>query len=143
MGICIVEKNTSLEKIPTPKLALVLAGGAISGGAFKVGGFKALNDFLVNRKVTNFDIYVGLSAGAFLAAPLAGGIPPEEMLASLDGKSRLFSQLSLFNLYKPNFEEIITRPLKYVYGHFTFVPGIIYDLCRSAPQLKRNFWNNL
>ncbi|HBF12130.1 MAG TPA: hypothetical protein DDW49_01865 [Deltaproteobacteria bacterium] len=143
MGICIVEKNTSLEKIPNPKLALVLAGGAISGGAFKVGGLKALNDFLVNRKVTNFDIYVGLSAGAFLAAPLAGGIPPEEMLASLDGKSRLFSQLSLFNLYKPNFEEIITRPLKYVYGHFTFVPGIIYDLCRSAPQLKRNFWNNL
>ena len=30
--------------------------GAISGGAFKVGGLKALNDFLVDRKITDLDL---------------------------------------------------------------------------------------
>ncbi len=44
MGITIVRKSDPKEKKDNPKLALVLAGGAISGGAFKVGGLKALND---------------------------------------------------------------------------------------------------
>ncbi|MFN8644531.1 MAG: NDP-sugar synthase [Candidatus Binatia bacterium] len=44
-------------------------GGAITGGAFKLGGLKALDDLLVNRKTTEFDSYIGLSAGAVLAAP--------------------------------------------------------------------------
>ena len=143
MGMTIVEKNDSPTPVSNPKLALVLAGGAISGGAFKVGGLKALNDFLVNKRVTDFDIYVGLSAGAFLAAPLAGGIPPEEMLASLDGKSKQFSQLSPLDLYQLNYKEFIARPLKYAYGHLTFVPGIMYDLFSAFPKMKGNFWKHL
>jgi len=143
MGITILEKNDSANPVTNPKLALVLAGGAISGGAFKVGGLKAFSDFLSNKKVTDFDIYVGLSAGAFLAAPLAGGIPPEEMLASLDGKSKQFSQLSPFDLYRPNFSEFLIRPLKYAYGHMTYVPGIMYDVISAMPRIKGNFWTNL
>lgn len=143
MGITIVRKAPPNQKLDHPKLALVLAGGAVSGGAFKVGGLKALNDYLVNKKITDFDIYVGLSAGAFLAAPLAGGIPPEEMLASLDGRSKQFSQLSPFHLYLPNFQEFFSRPLQYLYGHLTFVPGIIYDLMQSYQNISKNFWQNL
>lgn len=143
MGIQIIQKSDPLVKKENPKLALVLAGGAISGGAFKVGGLKALNDFLVNKKVTEFDIYVGVSAGAFLSAPLAGGIPPEEMLASLDGKSTQFSQLSPMDLYRPNLREFFSKPFKYIYGHLTYIPGIVYDLFSSIPNLKNDFWDNL
>lgn len=143
MGIKIIQKCETTLKKDKSKLALVLAGGAISGGAFKVGGLKALNDYLVNKKVTDFDIYVGLSAGAFLAAPLAGGIPPEEMLASLDGKSKRFSQLSPLDMYRPNFRELVFRPLQYLYGHLTFFPGIAYDLAVAFPRLKTDFWKNL
>lgn len=143
MGITIIEKCPPLDKKVQPKLALVLAGGAISGGAFKVGGLKALNDYLVNKKVTDFDIYVGMSAGAFLAAPLAGGISPEEILASLDGKSKKFSQLSPLQMYLPNFQEFIARPFQFVYGHLTYIPGIIYDLLSSGPNLKLDFTKNL
>ena len=142
MGITIVQKSGP-EKKENPKIALVLAGGAISGGAFKVGGLKALNDFLVNKKLTDFDMYVGLSAGAFLSAPLAGGIPPEEILASMDGKSAQFSQLSPFHLYKPNFSEFVSRPLKFIYGHLTYFPGMAYDLASSFPNLKQDLWKNL
>ncbi len=143
MGITIIEKFVPSASRGHSKLGLVLAGGAISGGAFKVGGLKALNDFLVNKRVTEFDIYVGLSAGAFLAAPLAGGISPEEMLLSLDGKSSQFSQLSPFQLYAPNIDEFFKRPLKYLYGHLTYVPGILYDLFSAFPNLKDDFWRNL
>ncbi len=143
MGIYILQKSDLSQKKENPKLALVLAGGAVSGGAFKIGGLKALNDYLVNKKVTDFDMYVGLSAGAFLTAPLAGGIPPEEMLASLDGTSKMFEQLSPFEFYRPNFREFLSRPLKYIYGNLTFIPGILYDLFSSLPSLKKDFFKNL
>ena len=55
-----------------PRIALVLAGGAITGGAFKLGGLQALDDCLVDRGVTEFDTYVGLSAGAVLAVAAGG-----------------------------------------------------------------------
>lgn len=142
MGITIIQKSNLKEKKENPKIALVLAGGAMSGGAFKIGGLKALNDYLTNKKLTDFDIYVGLSAGAILAVPLSGGISPEEMLASLDGNSKIYDQLSPFNLYKPNLSEFIKRPLQYFYGHLSFLPGIIYDLFNAIPNLHQDFYKN-
>ena len=66
MGLTLIRKSDSTRPLRDPKVALVLAGGAVSGGAFKVGGLKALNDFFVGRKITDLDIYVGLSAGSIL-----------------------------------------------------------------------------
>ena len=71
MGITVIQRSSAKTRKLNPRLALVLAGGAVTGGAFKLGGLRALDDYLVSRKVVDFDIYVGLSAGAFLAAPLA------------------------------------------------------------------------
>ena len=135
MGITIIQKSDLTRKKPNARIALVLAGGAISGGTFKVGGLKALNDFLGNRKVTDFDIYVGTSAGAFLAAPLAGGISPEEILRSLDGSSEYFSQLAPLHLYTPNLKEMIGRPIKYLYRRLSYVPEIAWDVVSSMPRL--------
>lgn len=142
MGITVIHKSSRSERREAKqnhksKIALVLAGGMISGAAFKIGGLKALNDFLVNRKLTEFDLYVGLSAGAVLAIPLAGGISPEEMLASLDGKSEQYAQLSPFDLYNPNFAEYLTRPFNYLWRHFTYLPGVLTDLVTAAPKLKK------
>ncbi len=136
MGITIIQKSDLSKKKPHAKTALVLAGGAVSGGAFKAGGLKALNDFLVNKKVTDFDMYVGISAGGFLAVPLAGGISPEEMLKSLDGTSERFEQLSPLHLYYPNYKEFVEKPLKYLYQTFTFVPGVLVDFVGAFPQIS-------
>ena len=67
MGLTLIRKSRGPRLKSQPKVALVLAGGAISGGAFKVGGIKALEDYLVGRGLCDLDIYVGLSAGAVLA----------------------------------------------------------------------------
>src|SRR6185436_15122465 len=113
MGITIVQKSDLKTRKRNPKIALVLAGGAVSGGAFKLGGLKALDDFLVNKKTTEFDTYVGLSAGAVLAAPLAAGVSPAEMLKSLEGKSAQFSRFGLEDVYQLNVRDFVTRPARF------------------------------
>lgn len=135
MGITIIQKSDLTRKKPNAKVALVLAGGAITGGTFKVGGLKALNDFLVNRKVNDFDTYVGVSAGAFVNAHLASGVTPEEILKILDGTSEHFEQLSPFHIYAPNFAEFLQRPLSYLYRRMTYTPGILYDSMVALPRL--------
>ncbi len=135
MGITIVEKSESKRRKKKAKIALVLAGGAVSGGAFKLGGIKALDDFLVNRKTTDFDTYVGLSAGAVLAVPLSAGISPAEMLKSLEGKSSLVDRFQALDFYSPNFRELLSRPLEYMFTAALYFPSAVVDLLRSSPKL--------
>jgi len=137
MGLTIVHKSDLATRKKSPRVALVLAGGAVTGGAYKLGGLKALDDFLVNRKTTDFDIYVGLSAGAFLAAPLAGGVTPPEMLRSLDGSSEDFTYLSPLDFYNPNLAEFARKPVEFLVDLLTYVPSALYDFLARTPELVR------
>jgi len=58
------------------KMALVLAGGGLTGAVYEIGALRAINDLLTDRTVNDFDIYVGTSAGALVGALLANGITP-------------------------------------------------------------------
>lgn len=136
MGLKIIQKSDLSRKKHHSKIALVLSGGAVSGGAFKAGGLKAFNDFLVNRKVTDFDIYVGISAGGLLAVPLAGGIGPEEIIKSIDGTSEQFSQLSPLEIYYPNWREMLGRPMSYLFRRFAYFPGVMLDILQALPNIS-------
>ena len=70
------------------KLALALAGGGFTGYLFEVGALTSLDDLLGESFTTNdFDMYVGVSAGSAVAALLAQGVKPEEILeTNLSGK---------------------------------------------------------
>lgn len=135
MGITIVQKSNLAVRKMNPKIALVLAGGAVTGGAFKLGGLKALDDFLVNRKTTEFDTYVGLSAGAVLAAPLAAGVSPSEMIKSLDGTSSQFSPLGVLDFYNPNLADLLSRPARFALDTLSYLPGTVADLLAQLPDL--------
>ncbi len=137
MGITIVQKSDLSVRKKSPKIALVLAGGAITGGAFKLGGLKALDDFLVNKKTTEFDTYVGLSAGAVLAAPLAAGVSPAEMLKSLEGKSNQFDHFRPSDVYSLAWGDFVSRPAQFAYDVLTFLPGTVGDLLGQVPGLAR------
>src|SRR5262245_57176633 len=137
MGLTIVHKSDLAARKRNPRISLVLAGGAVTGGAYKLGGLKALDDFLVNRKTTDFDIYVGLSAGSFLAAPLASGITPPEMLRSLEGSSEDFTELTALDFYRPNVAEFAAKPVEFVVDLLTYVPGVVYDFLIQTPKLLR------
>src|ERR1700677_3704354 len=65
------------------KTALVLGGGGFTGGVYEIGALRALDLLAVNSSVNDFDVYVGTSAGAFIAALCANGVTPEEMMRVL------------------------------------------------------------
>lgn len=136
MGISVIEKSTPGARRLNPKLGLVLAGGAVTGGAFKLGGLKALDDYLANRRVVDFDVYVGLSAGAFLAAPLAAGITPTEMLATLEGDDEGgFGSFGLTDFYRPNLAELAWKPLEFAIDVLTYFPQVLAELLAKSPEI--------
>lgn len=135
MGLTLIQRSSGLRPPKNPKIALVLAGGAVSGGAFKVGGLKALDEFLVGRKVTELDTYVGLSAGAFLATSLAAGITPDEMVEALEGTSRRIDQLRPIDFYSPNVGEVVGRAAVFGARLAGYLPGLLLDLLSVLPDL--------
>ncbi len=88
------------------KTALVLGGGGMTGAVYEIGALRALDLLAVNRNVNEFDIYVGTSAGAFVAALAANGVTPEEMMRVVNGQeSSPFRDLSLGTMLRPNLLE--------------------------------------
>jgi predicted acylesterase/phospholipase RssA len=86
------------------KTALVLGGGGFTGGVYEIGALRALDLLAVNSTVNNFDIYVGTSAGSFVAGMLANGITPDEMMQVLNKQvpSEL-EDLDLDKVLRPNY----------------------------------------
>lgn len=144
MGISIVQKSKlSVRRTRKSKTALVLAGGAISGGAFKSGGLIALNCLLTDRSVCDFDTYIGLSAGAFLAAPLAAGIPPEELLRMVNGVSTKIHPFQPWDFYWPNWREFGGKPLRLIKDMLTFFPEVAYTLVKYVPEHRTTLYQLL
>src|SRR6476620_5266087 len=86
------------------KTALVLGGGGFTGGVYEIGALRALDLLAVNRTVNKFDLYVGTSAGSFVAGMLANGITPDELMQVLN--KRVPSELEDLDLDKeprPNY----------------------------------------
>ncbi len=138
MGLTLISKSEGRPPKKNPRIALVLAGGAMTGGAFKVGGVKALNDYLVGRGLCDLDTYVGLSAGSILAVPFAGGIEPDEMIRVLDGESEKFDQLRPFDFYRPNTREFLERPLNMLYDFMSYLPGVSQEFLQGLPGLPES-----
>src|SRR6187551_1172504 len=78
-------KRQGRRKKPS-KTALVLGGGGFTGGVYEIGALRALDLLAVNSTVNNFDIYVGTSAGSFVATMLANGVTPDEMMQVINDR---------------------------------------------------------
>lgn len=135
MGLTVIHRGDLSSRRKNARIALVLAGGAVTGGAYKLGGLKALDDFLLERSASDFDIYVGLSAGALLAAPLASGVTPSEMLRALDGRAEDFGSLSPLDFYHPNLAEFARKPFEFLLDLVTYLPHTFYEFLRRTPEL--------
>ncbi len=138
MGITILQKSDLSRPKPNPKVAIVLAGGAVTGGAFKVGGLQALDSCLENRKVTDFDTFIGLSAGSIISSFLANGISPHEMLRSIEGESAVLDSIQFSDFYYPNVEDFLLRPLYFLWDLMNFIPDLLLEAVLSTSLLQKD-----
>ena len=88
------------------RTALVLGGGGFTGGVYEIGALRALDLLAVNRTVNQFDVYVGTSAGSFVASLVANGVTPEEMMRVVNQQVPTpFRDVDRGTLMRPNAKE--------------------------------------
>ncbi len=112
-------RKTSRTRRRRSKTALVLGGGGFTGGVYEIGALRAFDLLAVNRTVNEFDIYVGTSAGSFVASMLANGVTPEEMMRVLNKRlPSPIEDVDLGTLLRPNYrayvEKAAVMPLRLV-----------------------------
>ncbi len=66
-----------------PKIGLALAGGGLEGAVYEIGALRALDECLEGVDFNSLEIYVGVSAGAFLAANLANQLTTAQMCRAI------------------------------------------------------------
>lgn len=110
--------------------ALVLAGGGITGGLYEVGALMALDALFHNVTVRDFDLYVGTSAGAFVAALVANNVSPARIRDTLEHDRRTLPHLtgSQF-LSVPWRNHLATLPRM-----AAAIPGIVQHLWNTWPD---------
>ncbi len=92
------------------KTALVLGGGGFTGGVYEIGALRAFDLLAVNRTSNQFDVYVGTSAGSFVAALAANGVTPEEMMRVIDRQVPTpFRDIGLSTLLRLNLVDFVTK----------------------------------
>jgi predicted acylesterase/phospholipase RssA len=97
---------------PTSKTALVLGGGGLTGGVYEIGALRALDLLSVNMSVNEFDIYVGTSAGSFVAALAANGVTPEEMMRVVVQETPVpFRDVDVGTVLRPNLRDFVSSSI--------------------------------
>lgn len=108
-----VGRPASIDRRRRPrrdKTALVLGGGGFTGGVYEIGALRALDLLAVNSNVNQFDVYVGTSAGAFIASLCANGVTPEEMMRVVTRQGTpAFRDIDISDLLRPNLVEFARK----------------------------------
>ncbi|HZR47075.1 MAG TPA: patatin-like phospholipase family protein [Candidatus Manganitrophaceae bacterium] len=88
-----------------PRRALVLAGGGIPGWMYEIGCLTALDDFFDGFSVNDFDIYVGTSAGAAVAALIANGVKPRAIYDDIKNDRKTPFNFAQRDIYSFGYQE--------------------------------------
>lgn len=92
------------------KIGIALAGGGPLGGIYEVGACAALDEAIAGLDLAHVDVYVGVSAGGFIASSLANGISPAQLARILlSSDAAILFDPSL--LLRPALHEYASRAL--------------------------------
>lgn len=111
------ERSRASASRPPGRVALVLGGGGITGAAYHLGVLNAMNAMSERSSVNDFDFYVGTSAGSAVAACLANGISPEELiLANLDHEAATIPGIGADEVMMPDRKGLLRSMVRWPVG---------------------------
>lgn len=105
------------------KVALVCAGGGITGAVYEIGCLRALED-LLDRSMLDLDLYLGISGGAFVASLLANGLSPRQLYDEVAARSSSPFGITAAPLFRIGIGEYLKRS--------TRAPKVIGDALLAA-----------
>lgn len=91
------------------KVAMVLAGGGVTGVAFTLGVLRAINEAWLNRTVNDIDTFVGTSAGSYVAAYLASGVSLGQLYTFLKKEISFLGSSGPAATFFPNVGEVVEK----------------------------------
>jgi predicted acylesterase/phospholipase RssA len=122
-------EGTPRRRRQRSKSALVLGGGGFTGGVYQIGALRAIDLLSVNRTVNEFDVYVGTSAGSFVAAAVANGVTPEEMMRVIVQQVPTpFPDARVSSLLRPNYAEFVRKGVVLPLRLVSLLRSLVRDL---------------
>lgn len=91
------------------RLGIACAGGGVTGAIYEIGALAAIEERLEDISLTEFDVFIGVSAGAYISAMLANGIPPGVLYRNVTRAAGQRTDIDDLGLFRLNIEEIARR----------------------------------
>lgn len=132
-------------------LGLALAGGGPGGAVYEIGALRALEEAVEGLDLTECDIYLGVSAGAFVASTLANGQSPAQLVRGLVTNEPGEPPFDPVGFFQPAYREWARRGLQLprlladALWQFTRLPGdqtLLESLTRLSRALPLGLFDN-
>jgi predicted acylesterase/phospholipase RssA len=106
-----IPRRTSRRRAAASRksIGLALAGGGPFGAVYEIGTLMALQESLEGVDLNDLDVYVGVSAGSFLAAALANGVTIREIYGLFVDDRAVAGALTPEVFMRPAFREYLQR----------------------------------
>jgi len=118
------------------KVALVCAGGGVTGAVYEIGCLRAL-DALLGRSVLDLDLYVGISGGAVVSSLLAAGVSPREMYDEATSRGGGLLGGGAAPLYRIGAADVVRRAAR---GPKVLVEALVTSLTGEGRNLSDLAW---
>jgi predicted acylesterase/phospholipase RssA len=93
------------------RIGLALAGGGPAGAVYEIGALRALDEALDGIDLNHMHVYVGVSAGSFIAACLANGITTRGLCRSTVEQDPAHHPFAPEIFFRPAVRELTRRGL--------------------------------
>ncbi len=109
----------SADRPERPRIGLALGGGGPLGGIYEIGALRALDEALEGVDFNDLYVYVGVSAGSFVAANLANQMTTAQLCRIFVKNEADVHPFHPEVFYRPAFREYVRRALA--------VPGLLRE----------------
>ncbi len=92
-----------------PKIGLALAGGGPEGAVYEIGALRAVDEALDGIDLNEMYIYVGVSAGSFVASCLVNGVTTRDLCLATLGNDPRRLNFTPNTFYTPSVKEFWHR----------------------------------